>query len=251
VNYRAMRYAIEQAAVEGPAWKVLAVIAYHADRTTGFCSASRRRLAKEARTSTSAVHRSLEELIKGGHLAIVVAGSGRRATTYQVLVPDPASGSIAELLEREPNESVMEPLAPVDKPDRSGSNGSTGEPLSPVDNSGRQPVVAPSPIRSGSMVTPVYKEGREELRRVDLLWPPSGSNADAGSDAPPDGVAAGYEVPSTTDPTSVVGDAVLAVDPDALRDPDGWNLSDRFGRAWLPNEDVAAWLRRYRKAASA
>jgi len=96
VNYAALRYVIERCSAKGAAWAVLVVIAYRADRDTGECYVSRRRLAKEARVSTATVHRVLGELFDVGELAIVLSGSGRRATCYRIVVYDGPSGSVSE-----------------------------------------------------------------------------------------------------------------------------------------------------------
>lgn len=92
MNYAAMRYLTQGGCpVEGAAWQVVAVIAWHADKTTGEAYVSRRTIAIEARLSTGTVHMVLTDLIDRGVLEIVVAGAGRRAMTYRI-----ACGSVAE-----------------------------------------------------------------------------------------------------------------------------------------------------------
>lgn len=84
VHYPSMRYVIERYPGKSPAWNLLIVIAYRADRETGECFASRRRLAAEARVSTATVHRVLGKLIDVGELGISLSGSGRRSTSYYI-----------------------------------------------------------------------------------------------------------------------------------------------------------------------
>jgi hypothetical protein len=158
VNYAAMQYVVEDSPSTDAAWKVLVVIAFRADRQTGECSASRRRLAKEARISTSTVHEALNSLIARGELEKLEAGAGRRSTAYRILVPDPASGSPTEPLQTEASDSLTEPLArsgsltePLDA-DRSDSpteplaaSGSLTESLVVARSPSHKPVVARSP----------------------------------------------------------------------------------------------------------
>lgn len=97
MNYEATRHAIEDSPATGAAWAVLVVIAYHADRRTGECYASRRRLATKARISTSTLHHALRQLLAAGQIEIVVGGTGRRSTSYRVAVPGGAAAA-AELV---------------------------------------------------------------------------------------------------------------------------------------------------------
>lgn len=87
MNHAALRYVIEQSPTTGAAWQVLVVIAYRADRHTGECYASRRRLATEARLSTSTIHQALDELLRRGEIEILLTGTGRRSTTYRITIP--------------------------------------------------------------------------------------------------------------------------------------------------------------------
>ncbi len=86
-----MRYLTEGSCpVEGAAWQVCAVIAWHADKTTGDAYISRRNIAIQARLSTGTVHAVLLDLVDRGVLEIVVAGTGRRAMTYRVVTQSPS-----------------------------------------------------------------------------------------------------------------------------------------------------------------
>jgi hypothetical protein len=91
VNYAAMRYLTAGGCpVEGAAWQVCAVIAWHADKTTGDSYISRRNIAKQARLSTGTVHAVLVDLVDRGILEIVVTGTGRRAMTYRLAAQPPS-----------------------------------------------------------------------------------------------------------------------------------------------------------------
>jgi len=159
LNHAALRYVVEVSPSTGAAWQLLMVIAYRADKTTGECYASRRRLAAEARISTSTIHQALEELLASGELEILVTGAGRRATTYRIT----HSGSLTE---PNPNGVVAR---------FGGRSGS-------VD----QPVVARSP--DGSI------EGREEQEGIEGrardAAPPGGVATRSNGQVPPDAAAA-------------------------------------------------------------
>jgi len=105
LNYAAMRYLTQGGCpVEGAAWQVVAVIAWHADKTTGDSYVSRRNIATEARLSTGTVHMVLADLIGRGVLEIVVAGAGRRAMTYRIacdsVIESQADGVVAQSTDR-------------------------------------------------------------------------------------------------------------------------------------------------------
>jgi hypothetical protein len=212
VNYAAMKYVAEQCRVQGAGRAILHAITYRADRQTGECYLSMRRLALEAGVSHATVKRVIPQLVEAGELAIVIAGSGRRATCYKV---------------------TMSPL----EPDVVGS---------PRDNP--QTVVGSSGNGSGLIGASVVGSPRAALYK-ELEGKNEGKNGSAEPAAPPSPSPSGDDSASEgqgLDPRELMAKAVLALDPDALRDSAGWNLSDRFQGAWLPDEDVAKWLRHVR-----
>lgn len=220
MNYAAMRYVVEEGRLTGAAHSILLAIAYRADRQTGECYLSKRRLAVEAGVSLTTVKRVISHLVEGGHLAVIIDGSGRRSTCYQVI-----------------HRSTTDPLDP------------------PVEGPPRPPsgiVVGPSENGSGSIGAPVVgpwwalyirKEGKNEGKngRAEPAAPPSPAPSPSGAATDSASEEQG------PDPRELMAKAVLSFDPGAVQDDEGWNLSDRFSRAWLPNEDVAKWLRHVRK----
>jgi len=144
LNYAAMRHVVEVCRVEGPGRAILFVLAYRADRHTGEACVGMTRLARESGVSYRTVARQISALIDGGHVGIVLAGSGRRATTYQVLT-DPRSSVTGNVQ----------------------GNGLAVSP-GPVSERHSKPVVVPSGFRSSVTREPVavsqspssYKEGR-------------------------------------------------------------------------------------------
>lgn len=223
MNYAALKYVAEECQVHGPGRAILYTIAYRADRQTGECFMSKRRIATEAGLSVTTVKRTIRLLLESDELMILITGAGRRATSYMIPTQVLSGLSAAQLRAglvgalRPPSESVVGPSE-----NRSGSK---------------------RPSVEGPERSPVYKEGREELE---------GKNGSAEPAAPPPPSPSGAAVASEPqDPRELMAKAVLSLDPEAIQDPDGWNLSERFQRAWLPNEDVAKWLRQVRGKVSA
>lgn len=226
-----MRYVVEgDHPYSGAAFQILTVIAYRADRDSGVCFVSRRRLARESRVSTSTVHEVLTRLLDDGALAVVCSGSGRKSTAYQIIGHLDPSGSLTD---------SPSAVAPVD-------NLSSGSPIESEGGSlteSQDSVVARSPDASGSPRQAVVARSPDSHIRKEGKDLEGFEGGVAPTDSTPDGVGRSSNEP---DPVALMDEAVLSFDPSALRDPDGWNLSERFGRAWLPNEDVARWLRQQR-----
>jgi hypothetical protein len=166
----AIRDVLTWSQTEGATRLVLVVIAYHADRITGESYASHRRLAAEARVSSSTIYLALRELLGLGEVELLVTGVGRRANTYRVRCS-------ASAVESQPTPVVTPPsrhYRPVDNP---------------VDNS----VVPRSPERSASMVPPVVprswdtpiRKRTEELERIERE---AASASSAPTDLPADAV---------------------------------------------------------------
>ena len=222
MNYAAMRYVADECQVRGAGRAILHVIAYRADRVTGDAYASVRSLAASAGIARSTVEEWLPRLIDDGHLAVVLEGSGRRSTCYRVIghldCSVPATGT----------------HSPVDN---SSSVPAVGTDTRPVVSRSTDASVPIQPSVVSRYTGSLYKEGREELEgkngRVEPAAPPPPS---------PSGAAVAADE-QDRDPRELIAEAVLAIDPGAIQDADGWNLSDRFSRAWLPNEDAAKWLR--------
>ena len=154
MNYAALRYAIEQAPVEGAAWQVLVVIAYRADRHSGESYGSVRTLAREARVSRSTVERVLTDLLRRGMVAIVLAGSGRRAACYAVV------GHLSSGTTIGTQGAPSVPTTGTDGPSRVPTIGT--QPESVVSRSEPRSVPMGQPVVSRWEGQP-YKEGREEL----------------------------------------------------------------------------------------
>jgi hypothetical protein len=85
VNYAALHYVMEECPLKGAKWRVLLVLAYHADKTTGHAHPGTRTIAREGRLSSSLVDGFLRELLEEGHIALILTGAGRRAATYQIV----------------------------------------------------------------------------------------------------------------------------------------------------------------------
>jgi hypothetical protein len=161
--------------VEGPGRAILFVLAFRADRHTGEACVGMTRLARESGTSLRTVTRQLPALIDGGHVEIVLMGSGRRATTYRVVT--------------EPRSSVT------------GDIQSNGLVVSerPMSERHHKPVVVPSESRSSVTREPVAvslspslirKEGKNEGLE--------GSNANRGATPSPSAQDADDSAPQPT-----------------------------------------------------
>jgi hypothetical protein len=94
MNYPALHYVLEDCPLkDGPMWRALLVLAYHADKTTGEAWPGNRVIAREGRMSTSTVGPTLQKLLDQGYIARIIAGSGTRADRWQIIAHLPATDS--------------------------------------------------------------------------------------------------------------------------------------------------------------
>jgi hypothetical protein len=107
LNYAAMRYVAERCTVRGAGRAILWAMAHHADKDTGECWASNRRIADEAGVAHATVKRLLPKLMAAGELELVLRGAGRRSDCWRITAcgvamsplddPDPVDNPVDNL----------------------------------------------------------------------------------------------------------------------------------------------------------
>jgi len=119
LNYAAMRYVAETCTAEGAGRALLWAISYRANKHTGECWESLRKLAAAAGISYATAKRAKAELLERGELELVLTSAGRhRATHLRIHVPGLTVSHRDESLQ-----GSNDPAPGLNAPPVQGSNG--------------------------------------------------------------------------------------------------------------------------------
>jgi hypothetical protein len=222
MHYPSLRYAFEDSKVEGAGRLILLAIAYRADGKSGESWAGYRHLAKLAGVANSTAQECLATLVALGEIEVLEEASGPHPRRYRITASAPAGSA------QDP-ESVHRPSVHNDELVHRSGGASAPIRGELVHRSGGASAPAPSslPAETVPKVFKVLEQGEKHVRAA------AASTALA---------VGGTRLIDNLD----VAAAVRHFDPGAIREDGfqggGWHLSERHGRAWLKDADVAGWL---------